>query len=142
MAHLCDSLSWKEQRTSRDSNGISELPLRLWKPRFPSLVVFTIGENDDFRKKAKFPYLIQLFYKVKSAVFWVVQISRYYPWRTAQWSREETSGGVRDSEDVRDRDPRLEGDRDKLSAERRALVIIGITLNQHLDPPHTLHQEN
>ena len=27
------------------------------KPRFSSLVVLTIGENDEFRKKARFPYL-------------------------------------------------------------------------------------
>ena len=31
---------------------------KVWKLQNLSLVVFTIGENDDFRKISEFPYLI------------------------------------------------------------------------------------
>ena len=34
-----------------------ENSFKVWKLRNLSLVVFTIGENDDFRKISEFPYL-------------------------------------------------------------------------------------
>ena len=60
-AVLCPESPKKRKKGSLNNNSDTlikqNIETNLWKPRFSLLVVFTIGENDDFRKKVRFPYL-------------------------------------------------------------------------------------
>lgn len=47
--------------------------VKVCKLCFPSLVVFTIGENDDFRKKAKFTHFTRETNQYSNELFKITQ---------------------------------------------------------------------